>query len=176
MLALATALQKFGLDSTEDLTFGVICMMLLDFLYLFIASALLGMVFGLVTAYCLRAFHFHHVSQARHACCCCPCCQTACLAACSRQGRAQPSVLPGGASKHHGLSQLWRSPLLALSLPRFFLLQEVALIGMTAYLSYLAGDVFGFSGILSLFVCAVAISHYALHNISRGCGGAAGWR
>ena len=37
---------------------------------------------------------------------------------------------------------------------------------MTAYLSYLMGDVLGFSGILSLFVCAVAISHYALHNIS----------
>ena len=45
-------------------------------------------------------------------------------------------------------------------------LQEVALIGMTAYLSYLAGDVLGLSGILALFVCAVAISHYALHNIS----------
>lgn len=48
---------------------------------------------------------------------------------------------------------------------------------MTAWLSYLAGDVLGLSGILALFVCAVAISHYALHNISgevgRG-GGAAG--
>ncbi len=40
---------------------------------------------------------------------------------------------------------------------------------MTAYLSYLAGDVFGLSGILALFVCAVAISHYALNNISGGC-------
>lgn len=40
-------------------------MMLLDFLYLFIASALLGMLFGLVCAYCLRTFHFHHVSQVR---------------------------------------------------------------------------------------------------------------
>ncbi|KAI7845128.1 hypothetical protein COHA_001333 [Chlorella ohadii] len=99
---------KFGLDSSEDLTFGLICIMLLDFLYLFLASAVLGMMFGLVTAYCLRHFHFHHVSQAR----------------------------------------------------------EVALIGMTAYLSYLAGDVFGLSGILALFVCAVAISHYALNNIS----------
>ena len=37
---------------------------------------------------------------------------------------------------------------------------------MTAYLSYLSGDVLGLSGILALFVCAVAISHYALHNIS----------
>ena len=44
--------------------------------------------------------------------------------------------------------------------------QEVALIGLTSYLSYLAGDVVGLSGILSLFVCAVATSHYALHNIS----------
>ena len=42
----------------------------------------------------------------------------------------------------------------------------MALIGMTAYLSYLSGDVLGLSGILALFVCAVAISHYALHNIS----------
>lgn len=45
-------------------------------------------------------------------------------------------------------------------------LQEVALIGMTAYLSYLMGDVLHLSGILSLFVSAVFISHYALHNIS----------
>ncbi len=44
--------------------------------------------------------------------------------------------------------------------------QEVALIGMTAYLSYLVGDVLKLSGILSLFVSAVATSHYALHNIS----------
>lgn len=50
-------------------------------------------------------------------------------------------------------------------------LQEVALIGMTAYLAYLAGDVLGLSGILALFVCAVAISHYALHNISGAFGG-----
>jgi hypothetical protein len=56
-------LQKFGLDSSEDLTFGLICIMLLDFMYLFAASTLLGMMYGLVTAYCLRSFHFHHVSQ-----------------------------------------------------------------------------------------------------------------
>lgn len=55
--------QKFGLDSSEDLTFGLVCIVLLDFLYLLIASACLGMAFGLVTAYCLRAFDFHHVSQ-----------------------------------------------------------------------------------------------------------------
>ncbi|KAL4856839.1 Peptidyl-prolyl cis-trans isomerase [Chlorella vulgaris] len=105
-IVLLGTIQKFGLDSSEDLTFGLVCIVLLDFLYLLIASACLGMAFGLVTAYCLRAFAFHHVSQ------------------------------------------------------------EVALIGMTAYLSYLMGDVLGLSGILALFVCAVAISHYALHNIS----------
>lgn len=105
-IVILSTIKKFGLDSSEDLTLGLVCIMLLDFMYLFIASAILGMMFGLVTAYCLRTFHFHHVAQ------------------------------------------------------------EVALIGMTAYLAYLAGDVFGFSGILSLFVCAVAISHYALHNIS----------
>ena len=69
--------QKFGLDSADDLTFGLIMMMLLDFLYLFVASMILGMLFGLVTAYCLRAFHFHHVSQAsggRGACSCAPGC------------------------------------------------------------------------------------------------------
>ena len=45
-------------------------------------------------------------------------------------------------------------------------LQEVALIGMLGYLSYLAGELAGLSGIVTLFCCAVAISHYALHNIS----------
>ena len=46
------------------------------------------------------------------------------------------------------------------------LLQEVALIGMLAYLSYLCGDWLGLSGIVALFCCAVTISHYALHNVS----------
>lgn len=57
-------LQKFGLDSSEDLTFGLVCIVLLDFIYLAAASTILGMLFGLVTAYCLRTFHFDHVSQA----------------------------------------------------------------------------------------------------------------
>lgn len=47
--------------------------------------------------------------------------------------------------------------------------EQVALIGMTAYLSYVLGDVLGLSGILALFVCAVTISHYALHNIRCAC-------
>ena len=38
---------------------------------------------------------------------------------------------------------------------------------MLGYLSYLAGELAGaVSGIVTLFCCAVAISHYALHNIS----------
>ena len=48
----------------------------------------------------------------------------------------------------------------------FACLQEVALIGMLAYLSYLCGDWLGLSGIVALFCCAVTISHYALHNVS----------
>lgn len=48
----------------------------------------------------------------------------------------------------------------------FSRLQEVALIGMLAYLSYLCGDWLGLSGIVALFCCAVTISHYALHNVS----------
>eukprot|EP00891_Asterochloris_glomerata_P003501 jgi/Astpho2/3501/e_gw1.00056.5.1_t len=44
--------------------------------------------------------------------------------------------------------------------------QEVSLIGLLAYLSYLAGDWLGLSGIVALFCCAVTISHYALHNVS----------
>lgn len=37
---------------------------------------------------------------------------------------------------------------------------------MLGYLSYLAGELAGLSGIVTLFCAAVAISHYALHNIS----------
>lgn len=44
--------------------------------------------------------------------------------------------------------------------------QEVTLLGLLGYLSYLCGDVLGLSGIVSLFCCAVAISHYALHNVN----------
>ena len=57
-------IQKFGLESASELSFRLGVVMLLDFSYLFVASTILGMAFGLVTAYCLRAFHFHHVAQA----------------------------------------------------------------------------------------------------------------
>lgn len=41
------------------------------------------------------------------------------------------------------------------------------MIGMIAYFSYLAGDYLGFSGIVSLFCCAVVISHYTMPNINK---------
>ncbi|GAB4816283.1 hypothetical protein N2152v2_003329 [Parachlorella kessleri] len=97
---------ELQLDNVKDLTFAVVMRILGEFLYLAVASSLLGLFFGLLTAFCLRKMHIQHTAQ------------------------------------------------------------EVALIGLTAYLSYLMGDVFELSGILALFVSAVAISHYALHNIS----------
>ncbi|KAF8069528.1 NHX2 [Scenedesmus sp. PABB004] len=45
--------------------------------------------------------------------------------------------------------------------------QELAVITLLSYLSYLLADVMGLSGILALFVCGAAVSHYALHNISE---------
>ncbi len=53
--------------------------------------------------------------------------------------------------------------------------QEVALIGMLAYLSYLCGELLGISGIVSLFCCGVVTSHYVrdfarlLHCPSSSC-------
>ena len=38
----------------------------------------------------------------------------------------------------------------------------MALIGLLAYGSYLAAEVMGLSGILTLFVCGLAVSHLAL--------------
>eukprot|EP00884_Botryococcus_braunii_P001728 jgi/Botrbrau1/11556/Bobra.60_1s0010.1 len=45
--------------------------------------------------------------------------------------------------------------------------QAVGVIGLSAYMSYLIGDYMGLSGIVALFCCAVAISHYTMKNISR---------
>lgn len=44
--------------------------------------------------------------------------------------------------------------------------QELSVIALLSYLSYLLADVSGLSAILSLFVCGVVVSHYALHNVS----------
>lgn len=45
--------------------------------------------------------------------------------------------------------------------------QEVALIGLLSYLSYLAAEVLGLSGILALFCCGAAVSHFALRDLDK---------
>eukprot|EP01023_Acetabularia_acetabulum_P063234 TRINITY_DN7920_c0_g1_i1.p1 TRINITY_DN7920_c0_g1~~TRINITY_DN7920_c0_g1_i1.p1 ORF type:complete len:629 (-),score=86.62 TRINITY_DN7920_c0_g1_i1:1644-3530(-) len=50
--------------------------------------------------------------------------------------------------------------------------QEISLVALMAYFSYLSGEVLGLSGILTIFFCAIIISQYALKNMSllgRGC-------
>ena len=71
-----------------------------------------------------------------------------------KHARSRATQVPPQGSCCPGCSAAWR------------LLQEVALIGMLGYLSYLCGELLGLSGIVTLFCCAVVISHYALHNIS----------
>jgi NhaP-type Na+/H+ or K+/H+ antiporter len=44
--------------------------------------------------------------------------------------------------------------------------QELSVIALLSYASYLLADICGLSAILSLFVCGVVVSHYALHNVS----------
>jgi NhaP-type Na+/H+ or K+/H+ antiporter len=44
--------------------------------------------------------------------------------------------------------------------------QEVALVGALAFLSYLSAEILGLSGILALFFCGMAVSHYALQHVN----------
>ncbi|KAG1663546.1 hypothetical protein FOA52_003174 [Chlamydomonas sp. UWO 241] len=53
------------------------------------------------------------------------------------------------------------------SMPGLTASQEMALVGMISYLSYLLADVAGLSGILSLFCCAICASHWALPRMSE---------
>ncbi|KAK9825253.1 hypothetical protein WJX74_003416 [Apatococcus lobatus] len=103
-VALLRAVQ--ALEPEGSLGMDTVVAILGRFLYLFAASLILGLCFGLGTAFLLKTLQ----------------CQS--------------------------------SP------------QEVAIIGMLAYLSYLCGELLGLSGIVALFCCAVAISHYALHNVT----------
>ncbi|KAK1412531.1 hypothetical protein QVD17_33866 [Tagetes erecta] len=43
---------------------------------------------------------------------------------------------------------------------------EVALMMLMAYLSYITADMFALSGILAVFFCGIAMSHYAWHNVT----------
>ena len=45
--------------------------------------------------------------------------------------------------------------------------EEIFLIILIAYLSYLVAEMAEMSGIMSLFVCGVTMSHYSYHNISK---------
>ncbi|PNG99036.1 hypothetical protein TSOC_015193, partial [Tetrabaena socialis] len=55
---------------------------------------------------------------------------------------------------------------------------ETAIVGLLSYLTYLASDLLGLSGILSLFCCGATVSHFAMCEQPRGgphgTGGAAG--
>ncbi|KAD3338206.1 hypothetical protein E3N88_33727 [Mikania micrantha] len=44
--------------------------------------------------------------------------------------------------------------------------REVSLMILMAYLSYLLAEVFGLSGILTVFFCGIVMSHYAWHNVT----------
>ncbi|KVD98098.1 Cation/H+ exchanger, partial [Cynara cardunculus var. scolymus] len=37
---------------------------------------------------------------------------------------------------------------------------------LMAYLSYILAEVFGLSGILTVFFCGIVMSHYAWHNVT----------
>eukprot|EP01047_Picozoa_sp_COSAG01_P020365 COSAG01_NODE_1157_length_11476_cov_87.701503_14_plen_75_part_01 len=45
--------------------------------------------------------------------------------------------------------------------------QEATALISLAYVSYIFAEVVGSSGIMSLFLCAMTLSHYARHNITR---------
>nr|GMC70065.1 sodium/hydrogen exchanger 4 isoform X1 [Ipomoea batatas] len=46
--------------------------------------------------------------------------------------------------------------------------REVALMILMAYLSYMLAELFNLSGILTVFLCGVLMSHYAWHNVTEG--------
>lgn len=46
-------------------------------------------------------------------------------------------------------------------------IKETSLILLTGYISYLVGELLGFSGIITLFTCAIIMGHYAFMNISE---------
>ncbi|PIA38317.1 hypothetical protein AQUCO_02800178v1 [Aquilegia coerulea] len=46
--------------------------------------------------------------------------------------------------------------------------REIALIGLMSYLSYMLAELLNLSGILTVFLCGIIMSHYAYHNVSDG--------
>lgn len=51
------------MDTVKDLKAAAVFRIFGEFLYLFVASALLGAAFGLLTAFCLRKLHIEHTAQ-----------------------------------------------------------------------------------------------------------------
>ncbi|XP_042425785.1 sodium/hydrogen exchanger 4-like [Zingiber officinale] len=45
--------------------------------------------------------------------------------------------------------------------------REIALMALMAYLSYMIAELFQLSGILTVFFCGIAMSHYAWHNVTE---------
>lgn len=105
-VVLFNAIQSFDLsrlDHTIALKFFG------NFLYLFFASTLLGVITGLLSAYIIKKLYFGRHSTDR----------------------------------------------------------EVALMMLMAYLSYMLGELFYLSGILTVFFCGIVMSHYTWHNVTE---------
>ncbi|THF97712.1 hypothetical protein TEA_010957 [Camellia sinensis var. sinensis] len=45
--------------------------------------------------------------------------------------------------------------------------REVALMSLMAYLSYVMAELFDLSGILTVFICGIVMSHYTWHNVTE---------
>lgn len=46
-------------------------------------------------------------------------------------------------------------------------IKETSLILLTGYITYLIGELLGFSGIITLFTCSIIMGHYTFMNISE---------
>ncbi|KAJ9551266.1 hypothetical protein OSB04_015311 [Centaurea solstitialis] len=54
-----------------------------------------------------------------------------------------------------------------LSFGRHSSIREIALMVLVAYLSYMLAELFEFSGILTVFITGVLMSHYSWHNVTE---------
>ena len=139
-IALLRTVQALGPE--PRMSVSTVVGMLASFASLFAFSLALGVAVGLGASLLLKRTGVHGVPQARAGC---------------GHGR----WVAGQARPPHRA----RPPAHPPPAP-----QAVGLVGMASYLAYLVGDVLGLSGIVSLFCCAVALSHYGLPNIRRGVG------
>ncbi len=92
-----------------------------------------------------------------------------CLAACNHSHKIMASgveAVDGDCGWNTGArADQHRQSCTACDTHSLALSQEVALIGLLSYLSYLAAEVLGLSGILSLFCCGLTVSQFALDNM-----------